>query len=176
MKERLHRAGWLFMVILFVATSIGIGVYAFWQNTHPSPAQQTTNQNNCQFQQVSAPTLTAPEVYKPAGAATQLQITDLQVGSGQAVQSGDCVTTKYYGTLASDGTVFDEDFTNPTALQFSLGQGQVIPGWDEGLIGMKVGGLRRLVIPPSLAYGSQAQGKIPANSTLVFVVKLISVK
>ena len=70
---------------------------------------------------------------------------------------------KYYGTLASDGTMFDENFTKKTLFQFQLGQGQVIPGWDQGLVGMKVGETRRLVIPSSLAYGPQAQGSIPAK-------------
>jgi len=83
---------------------------------------------------------------------------------------------KYYGTLAADGTKFDENFTNATAFAFTLGQGQVIQGWDKGLVGMKAGGMRRLVIPAAQAYGDQAQGSIPANSDLVFVVKLLRIQ
>jgi peptidylprolyl isomerase len=83
---------------------------------------------------------------------------------------------KYYGTLASSGKVFDENYDKSTALQLQLGKGQVIPGWDQGLVGMKAGGVRRLVIPAELAYGATGQGDIPANATLVFLVKLVAIK
>jgi len=80
---------------------------------------------------------------------------------------------KYYGTLASDGTMFDENYTKPEGFAFRLGSGQVIKGWDQGLGGMKVGGERRLVIPAALGYGEAGSPpKIPANADLVFVVKL----
>jgi peptidylprolyl isomerase len=121
-------------------------------------------------------TLTAPEVYKPAGKVEKLETTDLQEGSGQAAKNGDCLVMKYYGTLASDGTMFDQNYDKPTAIQFTLGQGNVIKGWDEGLVGIKVGGTRRLVIPADKGYGAQSAGAIPANSDLVFVVKLESIK
>ena len=83
---------------------------------------------------------------------------------------------KYYGTLAADGTLFDENFTKDTAFTFALGSGQVIQGWDKGLEGVKVGGTRRLVIPSNLAYGEAGQGAIPANADLVFVVKLLRIQ
>jgi len=84
---------------------------------------------------------------------------------------------KYYGTLAKDGKKFDENFTQPTAIQFTLGAGNVIPGWDEGLVGMKVGSVRRLAIPAAKAYGETSpSADIPANSDLVFVVKLLKIK
>ena len=83
---------------------------------------------------------------------------------------------KYYGTLASDGTLFDENYTKDTSFSFKLGAGQVIQGWDKGLLGMKVGGERRLVIPSELAYGESGQGAIPANADLVFVVKLLRIQ
>ncbi|HET9850599.1 MAG TPA: FKBP-type peptidyl-prolyl cis-trans isomerase [Candidatus Saccharimonadales bacterium] len=180
MRSKARRAGWLFLTALFVFTAIGLGVWAFWADTHPSKQNQDNNSQNasasCTFSaNTPAKTLPAPAAYKP-GPSSKLQITDLTKGSGRTVQAGDCLTVKYYGTLADNGTVFDQDFSSPLALQFPVGTGQVIPGWDEGLIGMKVGGMRRLVIPPSLAYGSQAQGAIPPNSTLVFWVKLISIK
>ncbi|TAH33997.1 FKBP-type peptidyl-prolyl cis-trans isomerase, partial [Candidatus Saccharibacteria bacterium] len=87
-----------------------------------------------------------------------------------------CLVMKYQGNLASDGTVFDENYTKDQSLQFTLGAGKVIKGWDEGLVGMKVGGTRRLVIPASLGYGSQSNASIPANSDLVFTVKLEQIK
>jgi FKBP-type peptidyl-prolyl cis-trans isomerase len=140
-------------------------------NTASTPtATQTCSDTKTEEQ------LPVPEVYKPAEPVTSLQSTDLTVGSGQAAKNGDCLVMKYYGTLASDGTKFDEDFTDTTAFAFTLGQGQVITGWDKGLVGMKVGGMRRLVIPAADGYGAQAQGSIPANSDLVFVVKLLRIK
>jgi FKBP-type peptidyl-prolyl cis-trans isomerase len=106
-----------------------------------------------------------------------LQITDLQKGSGPATKDGDCLVVKYYGTLVSNGTEFDENFSKPTAFAFLLGQGQVIKGWDVGMVGMKAGGTRRLVLPAALAYGSQSPSPaIPANSDLVFVVKLLRIQ
>jgi peptidylprolyl isomerase len=164
------------MALLFVVTGLGVGVYAFWQATHQkNPSDQAAQANNCLFSLVqNIQTLPPPEVFKPAGDVTKLETADLEAGSGKAIAPGDCVTMKYYGTLAKDGKVFDEDFTKPEAIKFKLGTGQVIPGWDEGLNGMKVGGLRRLVIPSDKAYGPQSNGQIPANSDLVFVVKLVT--
>jgi FKBP-type peptidyl-prolyl cis-trans isomerase len=84
---------------------------------------------------------------------------------------------KYYGTLATTGVKFDENYTEATAFAFTLGGGQVIEGWDKGLVGMKVGGTRRLVIPAAQAYGSQSpSAAIPANSDLVFEVKLLRIQ
>jgi len=138
-------------------------------------AASTTAQHTCTDSQTE-PTLDVPEAYKPTGPVTDLQSTDLTNGSGAAAKAGDCLVMKYYGTLAADGTKFDENFTNATAFAFTLGQGQVIQGWDKGLVGMKAGGMRRLVIPAAQAYGDQAQGSIPANSDLVFVVKLLRIQ
>lgn len=166
------------MVILFVVTSVGIGIYAFVQGTSQDSAKQAADRAalTCQFQQVASDVGVAPEVFKPGRDVTKLETTDIQAGTGKEVKAGDCITAKYSGSLASDGTVFDEDFTKAFAIQFQIGVGYVIPGWDQGLIGMKVGGIRRLVIPSELGYGSQANGSIPANSDLVFMVKLVAIK
>ncbi len=146
-------------------------------------ANNASSSNASTSQQASAlsctdtdtePTVPAPSAYKP-GAVTALQTTDLAVGSGRAAKNGDCLVVKYYGTLL-DGTVFDENYDKPSAFAFQLGQGQVIQGWDQGLVGMKVGGERRLDIPANLAYGDQASGSIPANSPLVFQVKLLRIQ
>lgn len=123
-----------------------------------------------------AEVLPAPEAYTTSEDVTELQITDLEAGNGQAVKAGDCVVVKYYGSLASNGEMFDENFTKPTDFGVQIGQGMVIEGWDKGLIGMQVGATRRLVIPSEQAYGPQSQAKIPANSDLVFVVKLLEIK
>lgn len=110
---------------------------------------------------------------------TQLITQDEVVGTGAVAATGDTVTVKYVGTL-TDGTVFDASANHPqtaNGFTFTLGAGQVIQGWDQGIVGMKVGGKRKLTIPPSLAYGDQAVGNvIPANSTLVFEVELVNVQ
>ncbi len=107
----------------------------------------------------------------------KLQIIDKTVGTGAAAVAGDSVTVNYVGSL-TNGTVFDASANHgTTGFTFALGAGQVIKGWDEGIVGMKEGGKRTLIIPASLAYGSQAVGDvIPANSTLVFEVELLKVQ
>jgi FKBP-type peptidyl-prolyl cis-trans isomerase len=109
----------------------------------------------------------------PAG-PQNLVIEDLVVGTGPAAASGDTITVHYVGRL-SDGTRFDSSYDRGQPFTFRLGTGAVITGWDQGLVGMRVGGKRRLTIPPGLGYGSRAVGPIPANSTLIFEVDLISI-
>ena len=96
---------------------------------------------------------------------------DLVVGTGPTVVAGDTITVTYAGSLA-DGTVFE---TNTIGFTTRIGGGAVIKGWDQGIIGMRVGGKRRLTIPPNLAYGSQASTTIPANSTLKFDIGLLAI-
>jgi FKBP-type peptidyl-prolyl cis-trans isomerase len=107
--------------------------------------------------------------------ASGLIYEDLQVGDGATAKAGDNVSVNYTGWLA-DGTKFDSSLDRGQTFDFTLGAGQVIPGWDEGVQGMNVNGTRLLVIPPSLGYGSTAQGPIPANSTLTFEVQLVGIK
>ena len=105
-----------------------------------------------------------------------LEIEDLQVGEGIEVANGDQVTVHYTGWLI-DGTKFDSSLDRGKPFTFELGARQVIQGWDRGVRGMQVGGIRKLTIPPELAYGDRAVGGglIPANSTLVFEVKLLEI-
>ena len=108
--------------------------------------------------------------------ASGLKITDLQVGEGAEASSGQTVAVHSRGTL-ENGKQFDASYDRGTPFTFPLGAGRVIKGWDEGVVGMKVGGKRKLVIPPDLAYGSRgAGGVIPPNATLVFEVELLDVK
>lgn len=101
---------------------------------------------------------------------------DLVAGEGPAAQAGDTVNVSYTGYL-TDGTVFDSNVDSGQPFEFQLGSGYVIPGWDEGLIGMQVGGSRLLVIPPSLAYGATGSGGvIPPNATLTFSVILNEIR
>lgn len=104
-----------------------------------------------------------------------LQIEDLVLGSGAEAKKNAEITVHYTGWL-SDGTKFDSSIDRGQPLSFALGQGRVIQGWEQGFDGMKVGGKRKLTIPPELAYGSRgAGGVIPPNATLVFEVELLQV-
>ena len=109
----------------------------------------------------------------PTGGGT-LVVEDLVVGTGATAAVGDTVTVNYVGTL-TNGTKFDSSYDRGQTFSFRIGTGQVIAGWEQGVPGMKVGGKRRLTIPPSLGYGNQAVGPIPANSTLLFDVDLVSI-
>jgi peptidylprolyl isomerase len=101
---------------------------------------------------------------------------DIAKGHGKKAKSGDTVTVQYYGALYQNGSEFDASWDRNQPFSFPLGAGQVIPGWDKGVVGMKVGGRRVLTIPPELGYGPQGSGPIPPNSTLVFVVDMLKIK
>lgn len=106
----------------------------------------------------------------------ELKIEDLVIGSGAEAVAGKSITVNYSGTLL-DGTKFDSSYDRGVPFTFTLGAGEVIKGWDQGFVGMKVGGKRKLIIPASLGYGAQGAGEqIPPNSTLVFEVELLEVK
>jgi len=111
------------------------------------------------------------EVTTPSG----LKYTDLVVGDGPSPRVGQTAVVHYTGTL-TDGTKFDSSLDRGQPYSFPLGTGSVIKGWDEGVATMKVGGRRRLVVPPALGYGPMPRPKIPANSTLLFDVELLDVK
>jgi peptidylprolyl isomerase len=118
---------------------------------------------------------TKPEIAKPAGSPpTDLVVTDVVKGKGKTAKAGDDVDVRYVGTSWSTGAEFDSSWSRGKApFSFPLGAGRVIPGWDQGVAGMKVGGRRLLVIPPDLGYGAQGSPPVIApNETLIFVVDL----
>jgi peptidylprolyl isomerase len=120
---------------------------------------------------------TKPNVEVPSGPPPkQLVKRDLQVGDGPEAQSGDQISVQYVGVDYETGKQFDASWDRGQPFQFQLGSGSVIPGWDQGIPGMKVGGRRELIIPPDLAYGAQGQPPdIGPNATLIFVVDLVSI-
>ena len=118
-----------------------------------------------------------PEVDFPGGEPpADLEITDLRAGDGAEAAAGDVVSVHYVGVAYSTGEEFDASWDRGGPLQFKLGAGQVIAGWDQGVAGMKVGGRRQLIIPPGLAYGDRGAGRaIAPGETLIFVCDLVSV-
>jgi FKBP-type peptidyl-prolyl cis-trans isomerase len=119
------------------------------------------------------PVIAVPKAPPPK----HLVIKDLIPGTGKAVQPGQTITVNYVGVLYKNGQEFDSSWkrNQPFTTALKSGTGGVIQGWVQGLTGMKVGGRRELIIPPSLAYGNTPSGSIPANSTLIFDVDLLSV-
>jgi FKBP-type peptidyl-prolyl cis-trans isomerase FkpA len=100
---------------------------------------------------------------------------DIKVGTGEAAKTGDAVTVHYTGTL-TDGKKFDSSRDRKAPFTFTLGEGKVIKGWEQGILGMKVGGERKLTIPASLGYGASGYGPIPGNATLIFDVELLKIE
>ncbi len=107
--------------------------------------------------------------------ADKFKLEDLKVGEGDEVHSGDYITIHYLGTL-ENGQKFDSSYDRGQPFKTRIGVGEVIAGWDMGVVGMKVGGKRKLTIPPELGYGNQSVGSIPAGSTLIFEVELLGIE
>jgi peptidylprolyl isomerase len=127
--------------------------------------------------EISTDVETKPEVPKPTGEPpSELEVNDIVEGDGKTAKKGDTLQMRYVGVFFDTGEQFDASWDRgPETFDFTLGAGDVIAGWDEGLEGMKVGGRRELVIPPDLAYGDAPPPGIPPGSTLVFVVDLVGI-
>ncbi|HTB50896.1 MAG TPA: FKBP-type peptidyl-prolyl cis-trans isomerase [Solirubrobacteraceae bacterium] len=144
--------------------------------TKPTSSTPTTPTSTAKTP-TSGPLATQPKVTVPTGPApTKLETKDIIVGTGPEAKAGDSVTVNYVGVLYNGGKEFDASWKRNEPFTFTLGKGQVIPGWDQGVAGMKVGGRRELIIPSELAYGKRGSPPtIPANAPLVFVVDLLGV-
>ncbi len=155
----------LTMVGAFVLSSLGFSALVIWDL-----AKNNDDQNSSQTADVQK------QLEEQLNQQQQkLETTDIKVGKGAAAKSGDEVTVDYVGKL-TNGKKFDSSYDRNKPFSFIIGEGKVIKGWDQGIVGMKVGGERKLVIPPSLGYGAQGSPQIPANSTLVFEVKLLKIQ
>ena len=140
-------------------------------------ASNQANKKECAVQGNPVSKNKPSDIMKVTSAPTELQITDMVEGTGEAAQLNDCITVNYRLNLA-DGTLVagNDTFFSGSPIAFDLVQGGLIEGWIKGIPGMKVGGLRRLVVPATLGYGERATSGIPANSTLVFDIELLDTK
>jgi len=175
----------LTILAVSVIISVSLGVYFYFQSTKqvmkditidiinptPEPTILTSQASPTPTPSpVASPTTATPTIF-----SNGLQIENLEVGQGTAVKSGDRISIHYLGTL-TDGTKFDSSYDRSQPFETQIGVGQVIQGWDLGVVGMKVGGKRRLTIPPALGYGERGAGAvIPPNATLIFEVELVGI-
>ena len=143
-------------------------------STSPTPAPAAPTK--CAPIKPNPPAKGDPTVPPVTGKApTKLVTKDLKAGHGAAAKAGDKLTVNYVGVSCSTGKAFDASYPRHQPFQLTLGQGQVIKGWDQGLVGMKAGGRRELIIPASLGYGAGGSGAIKGNETLIFVVDLVKI-
>lgn len=158
--KKLSKREWVAVAVAIIF----VGYTLFGSNIMSLFQQNTMSENS----------LGAAASANPSNNNNGVIINDVVVGQGALVKTGDLVSVNYILSL-SDGTVVQnsKDFGQP--FKFTLGAGEVIPGWEMGFAGMKVGGVRTIVIPPELAYGSNQNGPIPPNSTLVFTIELLDV-
>jgi len=168
----------IFNGMLFVAISLNPGSPLF---SSPAPTNAPASTNGPAAASAPAPAGANVDMDKDTGkpivtTPTGLKYVDLVAGTGPAVKTGDHIFVNYEGKLL-DGTKFDSSYDRGQPYELRLGVSHVIKGWTEGLAGMKVGGTRKLIIPPMLAYGTEGfQDVIPPNATLIFKVELVSIK
>lgn len=180
-----QRAFALLAAIALFATSVGFSGLVIWQMNKKDPTtaandefiqqqiQQAQQKANNQGEEGMLQG-TKLENFTPVASVPELQVIDIKEGDGQAVPEGGSVVAHYTGALASDGTIFQSSKDTGQPVPFSLSG--VIEGWTKGVPGMKVGGIRRLLIPAAMAYGANPPGGsgIPANADLVFDIELVS--
>lgn len=170
-------------VFIIIGLGMIIGLILVLSNQPKSaPTQDFTNldlsqpQNNTMTDQSNNLNLDTNSVNPSTTDVDELMVEDLVVGSGPSVKSGDTISIHYLGTLVN-GSKFDSSYDRGQPFETQIGVGMVIPGWDQGIIGLQVGGKRRLTIPYHLAYGEDGvPGAIPPKATLIFEVELVGIK
>lgn len=165
--NKITRNQWIAVAVALVVVGVGYvaggSLFSMFGNSDESNMSMNNDQMTANTSDAMVP---------PAG----LEITDVTVGTGAEAKSGNTVTLNYTGAF-TDGQIFDASANHGQPISFVLGSGQVIKGWDQGIVGMKVGGKRHLVIPSDLAYGDMGYpGAIPPKATLIFDVELLEVK
>jgi len=172
-----ERAFALFFAVIFLIATIAFSIAVIWEIRSNKDQSAEISEANIQEQasninQPQENTLEGTKLvgFTPVASVTQLQIEDIKEGTGEEVKPGATVKAHYTGALAVDGTIFQSSYDTGNAVEFGLDQ--VIPGWTQGVPGMKVGGTRRLIIPAEQAYGAMERPGIPANSALVFDITL----
>jgi FKBP-type peptidyl-prolyl cis-trans isomerase FkpA len=154
------------MIFIIALIILAVALYVFFK---PAPSKPVVDLPQVLEQPTVPPATPSPDMKK-------VKTEDIVVGTGDVAVPGKTVSVQYKGTL-TDGTEFDSSYSrNSEPLVFTVAAGQMIPGFDFGVQGMKVGGTRNITIPPELGYGSRESGPIPANSTLIFEVKLEKVE
>lgn len=162
---------WIIAIVM-AAGFLGSYFLVILENNNQTAQNSSTTQSSSN--QSQTPNLSVdPTAYKVSGKVDALQITDEVTGTGTEVKAGDIVRVNYKLTNALTGTKYDSSYDRGEPNTLSLNQ--VIPGWQQGIPGMKVGGKRRLVVPASLGYGADGSGNIPGNTDLVFEVELLAV-
>ncbi len=164
-NQAVSRRNLLILIAVLILVGVAAGLFFAFRGGSTTPEPQTASNP-------ADPVAGIQVITTGSG----LQYQELKAGSGPAAQAGETVAVHYTGWL-TDGTKFDSSLDRGTPFEFTLGRGGVIQGWDEGVAGMQVGGVRKLIIPAALAYGDRGiEGVIPANSILVFDVELVEIK
>lgn len=159
----------LFFLVASLATSVAV-IYTMVKQSKDNKTKTADTSQQTQKEDPLVGTKLAN--FEPVASVPELQKIDTKVGDGAEATAASTVTVLYTGALAKDGVIFESSGQSPVSFPVN----QVIKGWQEGVPGMKVGGTRRLVIPAAMAYGDQANAKIPANSDLVFDITLLKVE
>lgn len=182
MNRKLTRNEWIAIVVSLIAVGFMLFISfrtaplfsTIEEDSLRSFAPESDTAEKALFSEIEKG-LESPDTLKDFENTEELGIIDAEIGTGKEAKSGDTVVVHYTGFL-TDGTKFDSSFNNGQPVEFVLGEGMLIAGWEEGVPGMKEGGLRILVVPPQLGYGESEVGPIPPNSVLVFLVNLVEVK
>lgn len=183
MFNKYEKLGIALSIVLMVFVLSILKIYTNFLNTSQVFVSNDSSQTdmrkmatNTEEANISDLEKTLRDAHSVSGELVKLVIDDVRLGAeGEPVKSGDTVVVHYVGTL-QDGTKFDSSYDRGQPFTFTIGKGIVIKGWEEGLIGMKVGGRRILVIPSDMAYGNKQVGTIPPNTPLIFAVELLEIK